>query len=142
MSWMKVKDIMTKNVEFVNPSTTILDAAKIMKQHDVGAVPVCDQGGVVGMITDRDIVVRNIAAGGNPQNTAVRDVMSPNVATASPEMDVNDISHMMAKQQVRRVPVVENNKLIGIVALGDMAVDQKSDTEASEALTEISRPTK
>lgn len=139
---MKVKDIMTKNVAYISPTSTVIDAAKMMQQHNVGSIPVCDQNGLVGIVTDRDIVVRNIAQGGSPQNTAIKDVMTPQVKAATPDMDINDVSHLMAEQQVRRMPVVENNKLIGIVALGDMAVDQRFDTEASEALTEISKPTK
>ena len=139
---MKVRDIMTKNVAYINPAQTVAEAAKMMQQHNVGSIPVCDQNGLVGIVTDRDIVIRNIANGGNPQNTAVRDVMTSNVTSVTPEMDVNQISHIMARQQVRRMPVVENNKLVGIVALGDMATDHRFDTEASEALTEISKPVK
>lgn len=136
---MKVKDIMTRNVEYIDAASPISNAAKMMQQYNVGSIPVCEQGGLVGIVTDRDIVVRNIAKGGNPENTAVRDIMTANVATVNPEMDVNDVSSIMSRQQVRRIPVVENNKLVGIVALGDMAVNQRADMEASEALTEISK---
>lgn len=139
---MKVRDIMTKNVAYIDPSKTVVDAAKMMQQHNVGSIPVCDQNGLLGIVTDRDIVVRNIAQGGNPQNTSIKDVMTAKVTAANPEMDVDAVTRLMADQQVRRMPVVENNKLVGIVALGDMAVDQRFDTEASEALTEISKPTK
>jgi CBS domain-containing protein len=137
---MKIKDIMTKSVASVNPTATLADAAKLMQQHNVGSIPVCDQNGVVGIITDRDIVVRNVATGGNPGSTQVKDIMTAQVTTAAPDMDVDDVSRMMASNQIRRVPVVDNNRLVGMVALGDMAVDQRFDTEASEALTEISKP--
>jgi len=139
---MKVKDIMTKNVAYVNPMSTVVDAARLMQKHNVGSIPVCDQNGVIGIVTDRDIVVRNVAHGNNPQSTAVKDVMTSQVVTATPDMDVKDVSEIMAKQQVRRLPVVENNMLVGIVALGDVAADTRFDMEASEALSEISRPAK
>lgn len=137
---MKVKDIMTKNVAYINPMSTIVDAAQLMQKHNVGSIPVCDQNGVIGIVTDRDIVVRNIAHGKNPQSTAVRDVMTSQVTTVTPDMDINDVSEIMSQVQIRRIPVVENNMLVGIVALGDVAADSRFDMEASEALTEISRP--
>ena len=73
---MKVKDIMTKNVAYINPSSTIVEAAQLMQKHNVGSIPVCDQSGVIGIITDRDIVVRNVAHDNNPKSTSVRDVMT------------------------------------------------------------------
>lgn len=139
---MKVKDIMTKDVAYINPNATIIEAAQLMQKHNVGSIPVCDQNGVVGIVTDRDIVVRNVAHGTNPQTTAVKDVMTVDVTTATPDMDVDSVTRMMSNQQIRRVPVVENNMLVGIVALGDMAADNRFDTEASEALSEISKPAK
>jgi len=139
---LKVKDIMTRNVACIDPNSTVAEAAKLMQQHNVGSIPVVDQSGVKGIITDRDIVIRNIASDGDPKNTPVRDVMTTQVTTATPDMDVNQLSSMMANQQVRRMPVVENNKLVGIVALGDMATNNWADSEAAEALTEISKPSK
>jgi CBS domain-containing protein len=137
---MKVRDIMTKNVAYINPNSTVVEAAQLMQKHNVGSIPVCDQTGVIGIVTDRDIVVRNIAHGNSPQNTPVKDVMTASVTTATPDMDVDAISKIMAVNQIRRVPVVENNMIVGMVALGDVAADNRFDTEASEALTEISRP--
>jgi len=142
MTGMKVKDIMSRDVAYINPMSNIVDAARLMQQHDVGSIPVCDENGVVGIVTDRDIVVRNIAHGKDPQSTKVQDIMTTNVTTTNPDADINDVSRLMAEEQIRRIPVVENNKLVGIVALGDMAVDSRSDMEASEALTEISKPDK
>lgn len=139
---MKVRDIMTKSVAYVNPNSTVIEAAQLMQKHNVGSIPVCDNNGVIGIVTDRDIVVRNIAQGTNPQSTSVKDVMTAQIKTASPDMEMDAVTQMMADQKIRRVPVVENNKLVGILALGDMATDQRFDTEASEALTEISRPAK
>ncbi|MCX8129682.1 MAG: CBS domain-containing protein [Clostridia bacterium] len=139
---MKVKDIMTKNVAYVNPNTTVTEAAQLMQKHNVGSIPVCDQTGVLGILTDRDIVVRNVAHGNNPQSTPVKDVMTKSVTTVTPDMDVNDVSSVMSSNQIRRLPVVENNMLVGMVAIGDLAADARFDTEASEALTEISKPAK
>ena len=137
---MKVRDVMTKDVAYINPDSTVAEAAQLMQKHNVGSIPVCDQSGVIGIVTDRDIIVRNIAHGNNPQDTPVRDVMTGDIATASPEMEINDISRMMAENKIRRVPVVEQNKIVGMVALGDMATDTRCDFEASEALSEISKP--
>lgn len=136
---MKVKDIMTKDVAFINPDSKIVEAAQMMQKHNVGSIPVCDQSGVIGIITDRDIIVRNIAHGKNPQETPVRDVMTGQVITASPDMEVDEVTGMMASKQIRRVPVVDNNMIVGMVALGDIATDSRFNMEASEALSEISR---
>lgn len=139
---MKVKDVMTKDVSYIKPDASIIEAAQLMQKLNVGSIPVCDQNGVVGMVTDRDIVVRNVAFGTDPQNTPVSNIMTTKITTTSPDADMNDISHMMARNQIRRVPVVEGKNLVGIVAIGDMAADQRFDAEASEALTEISKPAK
>ncbi|MCX7921377.1 MAG: CBS domain-containing protein [Clostridia bacterium] len=139
---MKVKDIMTKNVAYINPMSSVVEAAQLMQKHNVGSIPVCDQTGVLGIVTDRDIVVRNIAHGKNPQSTPVKDVMTQSVATITPDMDIDSATKIMSANQVRRLPVVENNLLVGMVAIGDLATDNRFDTEASEALTEISKPAK
>lgn len=137
---MRVRDIMTRNVASINPTATVTEAAQLMQKHNVGSIPVCDETGVVGILTDRDIVVRNIAHGSNPHNTTVKDVMTTGVRTVTPETDISAVSEIMAEQQVRRLPVVENNMLVGMVALGDLAVNAKFDAEISEALAEISKP--
>lgn len=137
---MKVKDIMTKNVAYVNPGATITEVAQLMQKHNIGALPVCDQSGVVGIVTDRDIVVRNVAHGTDPQRTKVQDVMTSDVVTVTPDTDLDEITDIMADDQIRRIPVVENNKVVGIVALGDLAEDERFDFEASKALSDISTP--
>ncbi|AEV70634.1 CBS domain-containing protein [Acetivibrio clariflavus] len=139
---MKVRDKMTKNVEYVKPTNTVVEAAQVMQKLNVGSVPVFDQNKVVGMVTDRDIVVRNVAHGKSPQDTKVQDVMTSQVTTVTPDMEVEEVSKIMAQQQIRRVPVVENNQLVGILSLGDIATDYRFDTEASEALSEISKTKK
>lgn len=135
---MKAKDIMTKNVTFINPAATVTEAAQLMQKHNIGAVPVCDQNGVVGLITDRDIVVRNVAHGTNPQNTPVRDVMTSQVTSVQPDTDIDDVSRIMSKNQIRRLPVVENNQIVGMVSLGDVAKEAKYETEVADTLLDIS----
>ena len=139
---MKAKDIMTKNIAFLNPNATITQAAQLMQKYNIGSVPVCDQSGVVGIVTDRDIVVRNVAHGTNPQTMTVQDVMTSQITTTTPEADVNDLSRLMSQNQIRRIPVVENNKVVGIVSLGDIATDAKYNTEVADTLNDISRPTR
>jgi CBS domain-containing protein len=139
---LKVKDIMTKNVAYIKPDCTVTEAAKLMQQHNVGAIPVCDKTGVVGVVTDRDIVVRNVVIGSDPKSTPVSNIMTTKVATVTSDTDISQLSSIMSQNQIRRIPVVDNNTLVGIVALGDLAVDNRFDTEASDALTDISRPVK
>lgn len=139
---MKVREIMTKNIAFVNPNSSVVEAAQLMQKHNVGVIPVCDQSGVVGLVTDRDIVVRNIAHGKSPNDTPVKDVMTSQVTTISPDSDIDDATKLMSQNQIRRLPVVENNTLVGIISLGDMAADQRFDTEVSKALADISIPAK
>jgi CBS domain-containing protein len=139
---LKARDIMTKNVAFLNPTATITEAAQLMQKHNIGSIPVCDQSGVVGIVTDRDIVVRNVAHGTNPQSTSVKDVMTSQITTTTPDTDVNDVSKIMSHNQIRRIPVVENNMVVGIVSLGDIATDAKYDTEVANTLIDISKPSK
>ena len=139
---MKVKDIMTKNVASISPAATVTEAAKLMQQHNVGSIPVCDQTGVVGMVTDRDIVVRNVVTGMDPKSTPVSDIMTTDVETVTPGTDVSQLGDIMSCNQIRRVPVVDNNTLVGIVSLGDLAADRRFDIEAASALTDISKPVK
>jgi len=141
---MKARDVMTKSVVTVSPDTTIKEVAQLMQQHNVGAIPVVDQNGLKGIVTDRDLVVRNIASGKDPFSTPVRDIMTSQVTTVTPDEDVQSITRLMASRQIRRVPVVENQQLIGMVSLGDIATTGRTELtmEASEALSEISKPSK
>jgi len=136
---MKVRDIMTQKVTCVNPESKVIEAAQLMQKHNVGSIPVVDRSGIVGIVTDRDIIVRNIAHGKNPGDTPVRDVMTGQVITASPDMEVDEVTKLMSEKQIRRVPVVENNMVVGMLALGDLATDNRFTMEASEALSEISK---
>jgi CBS domain-containing protein len=108
-----------------------------MKELNVGAIPVVDAENIVGMITDRDIVIRGVAEK-NPGSTKVEKIMSDQLITAQADMPVKQALQLMSKHQIRRLPVVEGEKLIGIVSLGDFAVDELSDEQAGDALTNIS----
>lgn len=139
---MKVRDIMTRNVACLNPDSTVLEAAQLMQKHNVGSIPVCDESGVVGIVTDRDIVVRNIAHGKDPRTTPVRDVMTSQVTTVGPDADLKAASATMSEKKIRRLPVVENNQLVGIISLGDVATSAMHDVEVSSTLAEISSPSR
>jgi len=140
---MRVKEIMTTNIAALAPDNTILDAAKAMQAHNIGCMPVCQPGGkIAGIITDRDIVVRNIANNGDPKTTKVKDVMTKNVITVEPDADVDAAAEIMAKNKVRRLPVVQNGSIVGMLAIGDLATRNILNTEAGEALSEISEPSK
>jgi CBS domain-containing protein len=137
---MKVKDLMSKNVAAVSPDTSLEEVARMMKEMNIGSVPVCNSGRVVGIVTDRDIIVRELAMGKNPVTTRVEDVMTYGISTASPDMDIHDAAQLMSDKQVRRLPVVENERLVGMIAIGDMAVRSKLEDDAGEALSDISKP--
>lgn len=139
---VKIKDIMTNTVASVNPQTPVTEVAQLMQKHDVGVIPVCEGQKIMGMVTDRDIVVRNIAHGKDPHTTPVRDVMTSQVQSISPDMSLDQAADIMATHQVRRLPVVENEHLVGMVSLGDLATRAKSDVELARTLGEISYPSK
>jgi len=137
---LKVKDIMTKDVSYVTVNSDITQVADIMKSLDVGAVPVCDENkNPVGVITDRDIVLRSVT-GTNNTNQHVGNIMSKNIVSTSSDTDAHEAATLMAKHQIRRLPVVENNKIVGILSLGDLANANIHVDEAGEALSSISKP--
>jgi CBS domain-containing protein len=137
---MNIRDVMTSNPRTVSPSDTIQNAARIMRDEDTGAVPVVENGRPVGMVTDRDIVVRAVANG--DLNRPVRDVVSGNVVTARPDMSTKEAAQLMSEYQVRRLPVVENDCLVGIVSIGDLAVKEADDKRMGDVLQEISQGVK
>jgi CBS domain-containing protein len=137
MMTMKIKEIMTTDVRAVSANDSISEAANIMKQLDVGAVPVLDNHLLVGIITDRDLVLRAVAEGKNADER-VSTIMTKNITTVSPDTDVHKAADLMASQQIRRLPIVENGRLVGIVSIGDMAVEDIFENEAGEALHTIS----
>lgn len=138
---MKLKDIMTKDVIAVSPETTVFDAAIIMRDKNIGAVPICtDDMNVEGMITDRDIVLRIVCAGKDPKQVKCSDIMTDRLVVGKTDMEVESALDLMGDVQVRRLPVVENGKLVGFVALGDMATNKRFNKATEEALSDISTP--
>jgi CBS domain-containing protein len=137
---MHIRDIMTPNPRFVSPGDSIQTAAQIMRDEDTGVVPVCDNGRTVGIITDRDIVIRAIAEG--QANRTVRDVATNDVIAARPDMSTREAAELMAEHQVRRLPVVDGGRLVGIVSIGDLAVKEAKDSRVGDTLEHISEGVK
>ncbi len=139
---MQVKEIMTKNPEMVSIDTSLMDAAKKMKDLDVGVMPVSRENSVVGVVTDRDIVVRGIAEQRDPSMTAVRDVMSSHVLTCPENTDIRDAAQTMKKNKVRRLVITDTSgKPVGIISLGDIATKSSAKKEMSgEVLEKVSEP--
>ncbi len=138
---MKIGDIMTKDVRHVTSSDPVMKAVNLMRDINVGAVPVVDGQSLVGIVTDRDILTRCIAEGQDPSKCHVSAHMSADLATAKPSTDIDEALHLMADRQVRRLPVVEGDRLVGIVTLGDLAVETKGeDKEIEASLKKISVP--
>ena len=136
---MKLRELMTRNVIRIHPEEPVEVAARTLTQYNIGALPVCGRDGqLYGMVTDRDLVIRCMATGRSPGSMKVRDVMTGRVISAGPDMEVSAAAHLMGRQQVRRLPVVENGKLCGMVSLGDLAGREESAMDAGDALTEIS----
>lgn len=137
---MKVKDIMTTEIASLNTDDTIERAAQLMKQYDVGSIPVCSKDKIIGIVTDRDIAVRCVASGWDIKQQRVQDIMTTDPVVGSPEMNVNDAAKIMSDRQIRRLPIVDNNSLVGIVALGDISLEPALQDNAEDALKNISKP--
>lgn len=138
---MTIRDIMTRDVQVVGPNDTIRKAAQLMDQLNVGVLPVSDGTKLLGMITDRDITVRATSAGMSPDQCKVSEVMTTEPRFCYEDDAINDVARLMGDQQIRRVPVVDRDeKLVGIVSLGDLATDAKDDRAAGSALEQISSP--
>jgi CBS domain-containing protein len=138
---MNIREVMTPNPRSVSPSDSIQNAAAIMRDEDAGAVPVVDNGRAVGIVTDRDIVVRVVAEGGQ-LNSPVRDIVSRSLVSASPDMSTREAADLMSEYQIRRLPVVENDRLVGIVSIGDLAVKEGKDGRIGDTLQHISEGVK
>lgn len=121
-----VRDIMTTDLATVRPDDTLTDAARAMREADVGTVVVTDDGTLQGLVTDRDLVVRALAEGRDPSRTPVRDVCSGDLVTVGPDEEVQRVAATMRDRAVRRVPVVESGRPIGIVSIGDLAIERDS----------------
>lgn len=136
---MKVRDVMTGKVDWVSLDAPAVEIAQLMKRRDVGSIPVCDAGDVKGIITDRDIVLKAVAVGKSMEGCVAKDIMNSDLVTVTPDQDVHEAADLMAEYQIRRLPVVEQGKLLGMVALGDLAVERIHVNEAGDALSDISR---
>jgi len=136
-----IRELMTTNPKTVEPSANVVDAARIMKQQDVGPVPVVENGDrLAGIVTDRDIVLRVVAEGGDPQATTVGEIMSRDLATVDPDQPLDEALRLMARHQVRRLPVCEEDgRLVGIVAQADIATELGDDRVTGQVVEEISR---
>ena len=139
---MNISEVMTRDVQVLHPQATLRMAAEQMRALDVGAIPVCDGERLVGMLTDRDIVVRAIALGRDPSATDVSACMSPEICWCYEDDPVERAAEAMEKYQVRRLPILDRNKrLVGIVSLGDLATEEGiSDRLSGEVLEEVSEP--
>lgn len=134
-----IQEVMTRDVQTISTQETVQRAAQLMDELNVGAIPVVDDGKLVGMVTDRDITVRSVAVGQDPTTTRVNDVMSTDVRTCTIDQSVEDVLAQMADVQIRRVPVLDGNgQIIGIVSLGDVVTKAPADVE--QTLDEISTP--
>jgi CBS domain-containing protein len=134
----KISEVMTSEVKVVSPEDSLQDAAAIMAEEDVGALPVCDGTRLQGMITDRDITIRAIA-NGRGADTAVSEVMTDDVVWCTEDDDTQDVLERMGDRQIRRIPVVDQDRnLVGIVSLGDLAIEDEENVD--EALRDISMP--
>ena len=136
---MLVSELMTDSVISIAPEEPASQAARLLSRHNIGAIPVCTEDGRLrGIVTDRDIVLRCVASENDPETTPVREIMSRSLITVSPTDDVRVAARQMAEAQVRRLPVVQSGRLVGMLSLGDMAKTHTFDMEASKALSEIS----
>ena len=136
---MKLRDIMTQAPVKIHPEETVAVAARMLARYNIGALPVCrEDGKLCGVVTDRDLVTRCMAAEHAAAGTRVGDVMTGRVIWAEPDMDLGAAARLMGKEQIRRLPVVENGKLCGMVSLGDLAGREQRNLVAGEALSSIS----
>ena len=136
---MKVKEVMTQTVIRISPEESAAVAARTLTHYNIGALPVCGgDGRLCGVLTDRDIVTRCLAAGQQPEKTLVRSIMTNNVVSVRPDMDLGVAASLMARRQVRRLPVVENGSLCGMISIGDLSRNEQSAPDATDALAEIS----
>jgi len=137
---MRVRELMTDSVKTVQPGATLPEVAKLMRDEDIGSVPVAENDKLIGMVTDRDIVIRGVADDGRLEAKCARDVMSQQVLYCREDESVEDVLKNMGEQQIRRLPVVnESKRLVGVVSIGDLSTRARA-TKTGEALKEISKP--
>jgi CBS domain-containing protein len=138
---MQVQELMSRNVKVIDSTATLLEAAELMRDEDIGALPVADAGRPIGMLTDRDIVVRALADYKDPNQTRVRDIITPRLSTIYADQDVSEAAELMAKQQVRRLLVIDHDKApVGILSLGDIGKTNTASSAGAHALHGVSEP--
>lgn len=131
----RISDLMTQELRTLRPQATLVEAARVMRDSDIGDVLIVDgDGALAGMVTDRDLVVRAVADGKDPSSCTVGDVCSPELVTVTPDMDPGDAVRLMSRHAVRRLPVVQDGKPVGVLSIGDLAIERDSDS----ALADIS----
>ncbi len=135
---MKIREIMTTEVATARPDRSLQEIAAMMRDEDVGAIPIVEDGELTGIVTDRDIVIRCIAEGRDPSEVTADEAITEGLETIGPNSDVREASRIMAERQIRRLPVVEEGALIGMVSIGDIAVKQADERITGEALEEVS----
>ena len=134
-----VREAMTASVTSVSPSQSLADAAEVMRGEDVGSVPVLEEGRLAGIVTDRDIVTRAVAERRNPQAVTVEEIASHDLVTVEPEQDLDEALALMARHKVRRLPVLEEGRLVGMLAQADVALGAK-EAKVGEMVEQISQP--
>lgn len=137
---MKCSEVMTRNPRTCEPTDTVQQAAQLMKSEDVGPIPIASKdGNLEGIITDRDIVLKVVAEGRDPKTTKLSEVMTTDIVTCAPDGDIEDTLNLMEDHQVRRIPVVEGNRLVGIISQADVATKLESPEKTAEMVEEISK---
>jgi len=140
---MKIREIMTRQVETVSPDTPLKEAARMMRDTDIGFLPVGENDRLVGTLTDRDIAVRAVADGKDPNSAKVRDAMSPGTEYVFEDQDSAEAATIMSEKQVRRLPVMNRDKrLVGVVAIGDLATRTTDDDVVGQTVEDVSQPGK
>ena len=135
---MKIRYLMTPSPITISPEETVAVASRTLAHYNIGMLPVCSSDGRLrGVLTDRDIVTRCLAGSKDPNRTPVRDIMTHQLHTASPNMDHSAAAHLMGSQQIRRLPIVEDGKLCGMLSLGDIATNEDTAIDAADTLTAI-----
>jgi CBS domain-containing protein len=139
---MKVEEVMTPDVVMVGPNATLAEAAQLMRREDIGPLPVCEHGQVFGMLTDRDIAIRAVAEGRDPEATLVRDVMTADLVCCFADDEVREAARLMQETQLRRLLVIDDQRhLVGIVSLADIVMQTGNDRLAGQTLERVTEPT-
>ena len=124
---MKVEECMCCNVNTVKPETTLKECAEIMSKNDIGCTPVCEEDKLVGMITDRDIILRAVAEGKDINTTTAKDIMTEDVCSCDCGCSIDEAEKIMSEYQIRRIPIIEEGKVVGMLTLGDLAINNNAD---------------